>query len=291
VAESITWFVLLMLVTLALAWLGQRAAQLPGRGAGVVGIAGLLTLMVLSYLGHHAALMLHVLPLHVVQYLEGTVGLPVLGLVLALAWSKSTCLRQRVVVGAGTAVAVLVFLYSSAWMILPAPRATFSQEVATLDTRQSTEYSCVAAASAIALGQLGLPTSEDQMAQLTRTRPMTGASVIRAAWALNHRLQGAGVDARVIRGNWQTLAHLPMPALCTLQFDRRRVHMVTVLEVRENYALIVDPNDGQIWFPRGAFEMHSDGAIIALLPQPGALVHAQLAQSQWPMAAHLSMGH
>lgn len=281
---SIGWFLALAAVVTLLALLGQRLGRGSKLAFGLGAAAGVACMVSLACVSRRMELLLGYVPESVVEHLEGTAVVLPLALVLGLAWTRATIRRQRISIGVAAMAGVLFFLQGSLWMVLPAPVADFCQQPGSLTTRQSTYYSCVAAACATALGQLGVPASEAEMVVLTRTSPLTGATVLRAASGLRQRLRDTAIEPRIVRGGWEELSSLPMPALCTMQFSRGRVHMITVLEVRPTHALIVDPTDGQMWFPREAFERHSSGAMIAFVSRHDG--HETLASAGTVPAAH-----
>jgi ABC-type bacteriocin/lantibiotic exporter with double-glycine peptidase domain len=128
------------------------------------------------------------------------------------------------------------------------------QTVEPYDIRQSQDYSCVPAACATALNLLGLPSTEMQMAELTQTRPGTGATLIRALDGLDRRLMGTGWRAVLLEPSVGELERLPLPALTPLQFEASRQHMVVVSRFAYDGVWVMDPMDGYTYFSREEFE-------------------------------------
>ena len=84
-------------------------------------------------------------------------------------------------------------------MIQSTPRNAFGRQTSSGPVMQSQDYSCVPAACATALNQLGLPTTEAEMAELTQTRPGTGATLIRALAGLRERLAGTSFSVELVQ--------------------------------------------------------------------------------------------
>ncbi|MEO0587988.1 MAG: hypothetical protein AAF078_10140, partial [Planctomycetota bacterium] len=119
-------------------------------------------------------------------------------LIVGEAMAAASLPRQRVMARCSAVVGMAFFVYGGLWMIQPVPTLGGSSNVPGR-ALQSTEYTCVAAASATALDTLGIPASEMEMAELTGTRPAQGATLIRAYDGLRRKLEGTAYRPRLVR--------------------------------------------------------------------------------------------
>jgi len=261
---SVGWFILIALLAL----LGFVAGRWAGRGTGHVwrSVAWVSVALVLlgawTWLRHRPDVAVQVFPANILSYLEGVGGTPVFMFILGIAWARSAIPRQRRVVALGVAMGVFYFINGGFWMLQVTPQKGFAQTLRGNVVMQSQDFSCVPAACATALNVLGIPTTESEMAELTRTRPGTGATLIRAVDGLERRLDGTGWNVELITAEYKQFRTLPLPALTPLQFESSRRHMVTVLKVGRHGVLVADPTEGTVWMPSEDFERVFTGELI-----------------------------
>ena len=241
--ESVTWFVVMAAVAVLALMLG-RALGREQRHCWPGLLLGVTLLGAWAYLAHHPAVAVRVIPLSVLSQVEGTAAVPAFMLIIGIIWSRSRLPRQRRVAAWAVVLGAVYFLQGGMWMLQTTPQVGFARGVHHGPVLQSQEYSCVPAACATALNMLDIYTSESEMAQLTQTRPGTGATTLRALNGLNRRLAGTAYTARIVSARPDQLATLPMPALTPLQFERSRRHMVTILRTNQWGVWIADPIDG-----------------------------------------------
>jgi hypothetical protein len=245
--SSFWWFIGIAAVAVG-AWAAGRHL---GRRSGPAGWAGLtlgfLLILFWAWLVRHPATAIHLVPVRVLSRIEGVGGLPWFMLILGVAWGRSRCARQRHVIAWAMMLGAIHFMHGSRWLLQETPTAVMGQTVNPYTIRQSQDYSCVPAACATALNLLGVRATEAQLAELTLTRPGTGATIIRAFDGLDQRLRGTGWRPVLAEPGVHELRGIPTPALTPLQFEPTRRHMVVISRVLRDGAWVMDPTDGYLF--------------------------------------------
>ncbi|MEM6333147.1 MAG: cysteine peptidase family C39 domain-containing protein [Planctomycetota bacterium] len=237
------WFVLLAAVTAgawAAGWWSARHSAVGARLAVMVGLIWLGFWVALHYRPDVAVM---TMPSWLLSRLEGTASVPAFMLIVGVAMSAAALPRQRAMARCSAVVGAAVFVYGGVWMIQPAPTLGGSSNVPGR-AMQSTEYTCVAAASATALDLIGVPASELEMVELTGTRRGQGATFIRAYDGLRRKLEGTTFQPRIVRADLDDLGQLPMPALTALTTRPTSRHMVVITRVTDQFVWVFDPATG-----------------------------------------------
>lgn len=107
--------------------------------------------------------------------------------------------------------------------------------------RQTSEYSCGAAAAATLLARLGVPADEREMAALCRTNARTGTDEISLCRGLRRKLEGSGRTVRLVRASFQDLRGLRAPAAVPVQFSLLVDHWIVVVSVDDAGVVAADP--------------------------------------------------
>lgn len=264
---SVGWFVGLAGLAVGALAFGAWAARHGGWSTRIAMAGGLVLLGVWVYLIHHPAVAVRVIPVNVLSYIEGTAAVPLFMIVVGVAWGRSQLPRQRRLVFWAAVIGAVYFCNGGMWMLQTTPQIGFAETVERDPVMQSQEYSCVPAACATALNQLGVYTSEAEMARLTHTRPATGATIIRAMDGLSRRLASSPYQVDMLQPDYEDLVALPMPVITPLQFEATRRHMVTLLRVTPESVLIADPVEGQMVLGREMFEKHYIRQAIVFRPR------------------------
>ena len=251
----------------ATAGLALAAGLCLGRGprwAGRVGlIVGMALLMTWVWLMRHPAIAVQMMPVSLLSRIEGTGATPFFLLIVGVAWGQSQLARQRRLATLAMVLGMIYFLHGGLWLLQSTPSVGFAQTVSSQQSvMQSQDYSCVAAACATALNTLGFEATEAQMAQLTNTRPGTGATMIRAMAGLTRRLAKTDYRVTLLDTDYAGLMKLPMPALTPLQYEATRQHMVTLLEIKPDTVVLADPMGGVYGLPRPEFEASFIGQVL-----------------------------
>ena len=250
---SVYWFIGLAIFA-AMSWgLGVHLGNGPAWRARVSLAAGVGLILGWAWLIRHPSVAVHIVPVGVLSRIEGVGGVPVFMLILGVAWARCQMPRQRHVVAWGMMLGAIYFVNGGMWLLQETPSAVMGQTVTDADFRQTQDYTCVPAACATALNLMGFPSTEAQMAELTQTRPGTGATIIRAFDGLEQRLDNTGVRPILLEPGWEELQVIKPPLLTPLQFEATRRHMVVISRVEDGGVWVMDPVEGYIFFSHPAF--------------------------------------
>ncbi len=269
-SPSAGWFLVVAAAALGCMRLGYAIARRSSaRARGVVMVCVLL-LMTWGWLSQCPAMATRLLPIGLLAYLEGVAPVPVYMAMVGALWGAAGSRRQRRFAALTTVLGVTYLMINGMWMLQASPREAFASRRDGVVVRQSSEYSCVAAACATALNQIGVPTTEARMVELTHTRPGTGSTLIRALHGLSNRLEETGgrYRARMIAVEPDSLAALDMPALTTMRYVPSSRHMVTILSYEPRSVVIADPDVGEIRVSPLQFERYFVGDVIVFEPMP-----------------------
>ncbi|TVQ33562.1 MAG: hypothetical protein EA376_02000 [Phycisphaeraceae bacterium] len=232
---AIHWFIAQALAALAAYLFGRMI----GRGSTSMVEIGLLLLAALAigWAMRHAYqdALLHILPLEMLVYTEGTLIVPAV-MLLAGILSVNQHIRRRHVLGPLLgAFGVLYLCFNGMWMLSPHVDLAedSGMEAGPGVFAQTREDTCVAASLATALGApgIGVRTSESEMARLADVRVGQGSTLMRALRAAQLRLDGLGIEARLLNITAEqavSFASTDVPMLVTLRSGARRRHMVVL---------------------------------------------------------------
>lgn len=274
----VTWVCLALLAWIA----GQNIGRQSRRAAALAGLIGVISLAAWAWLVRHPATAVRLVPADVLQYIEGVAALPLLMFALAALRHCAQTLREQVAIALATVAGCAYFAHGGWWMLQQTPRDAFLSEINQPFVWQSTEYSCVPASSATVLNLLGHPTSEARMAELTQTRPVTGATIVRALAGLEQRLQTTSVRPRLVNLRHDDLDELDTPALALMRLEHTRQHLVVVVDVTPRRVLLADPTNGSARVDRDWFERRFTGDAIVFdeVNRPAAIL-AQARSGVW----------
>ncbi|MEM6391800.1 MAG: cysteine peptidase family C39 domain-containing protein [Planctomycetota bacterium] len=260
-------FVFTALLSVGGWWLGARCGRW-GRPWDWVIVGVTLGLLVgWAVLQRRPEWGLQVLPVWVLSRVEGVGGVPMFAVMCGVAWTRCKGLRERRLVGCAAVFAAVYLLHGGLWMLQPASSWALAETVQGQDTRQSTDWSCVPAASAHALTMLGHPVSEAVMAERTAARPGVGSTVLRAVDGLRAELAGTRYGVELLYLDVEELRRAPMPALTPLRLEATQQHMVTLLRVTERGVLLDDPEFGRTYYTAEEFAGVYDGRVIVFVPR------------------------
>ena len=226
-------------------------------------LLALLAVTVWAWLIRRPEVAVQVLPVSVLSNIEGIGALPAFMFIAGVAWSRGRRPRQRRVAVLAAGVGGVFFIAGGMWMILPTPQTGFATTLGE-PVLQSQDYSCVPAASATALNMIGVPTSEAEMAHLSRTRPGAGSTMLRAMDGLRRRVadEEGRVDIHLVDAAYDELARLPMPALTALRYHPTIHHMVVITHLEGPVIHLHDPEVGRMWLGRDDFERYYGGRVL-----------------------------
>lgn len=252
---TVLWFAL-VIAACAAAWFAgllTTRIQDPVRRGCLLGGAVLL-LIGWSVLIRHPTIAVQVIPVSALARLEGVGAAPLFIFIVSVGWRLAVVRRQRALMLAALMLCAAYFFQGGIWMMQPTPTNAFGREAGRYCVQQTQDYSCVPAASATALRILGLRTDEAEMAQLSETRPGSGATLLRAFNGLNTRLTHTGITPQLLEPSYDQLMGLQPPILTPLRYEASRLHMVTLIEVRPHLVIVADPQIGIEFLSRHVFE-------------------------------------
>ncbi len=262
---TIYWFISIASLS-SLAWaggyyLGKRSAAM-ARSVLLCGLACMLTWI---WLHNHPAVAVKLIPLMVLTRIEGVGGVPFFMLLLGLAWARASQPRQKRLITWAVMFGAVFFIHGGLWMLQSTPEQSFASTISDEPVMQSQEYSCVPAACAQALDLLGIPSSEQQMARLTQTRPGTGSTMLRAMQGLTQRLEQTPYTIELIEVRSEELCRLPFPMLTPLRYEATRLHMVTITSVDDMGVRVNDPVDGPLNMSWDTVEQVFSGQVLVFI--------------------------
>jgi predicted double-glycine peptidase len=106
---------------------------------------------------------------------------------------------------------------------------------------QTTDYSCGAASAVMLLDQLGLRSTEREMAELCWTNGLTGTDELGVCMGLRKKLAGTPWRPNLVRSDWDDLRRRGGPAMATIYHSFMVDHWVLVLEVTDDRVVVLDP--------------------------------------------------
>ncbi|MEM1446857.1 MAG: cysteine peptidase family C39 domain-containing protein [Planctomycetota bacterium] len=267
--DEVNWFLLMAMLSV-LGWqVGLRLGQHGVACARATILATATAMVILTYLVKHPSVGVQIVPVSLLARVEGVAAVPLFAVLMGVAWSRSQLRRQRAIVGWALLLGGVYFVNGGMWMLKATPSEVMATGVAGSDVMQTQEYTCVPAASASALRRLGIEASEAEMAELTRTRPGTGSTTVRALYGINLKLEQAGSDwrAHLVEVSLDELRGLPMPALTPLRFESTRRHMVMIRGFTTRGVRVTDPVDGSLIFRDPEFEELFTGEVIVFMAE------------------------
>jgi predicted double-glycine peptidase len=262
---TIYWFTSIASIA-SLAWAGGyylgRCSEAAARS---VLLCGLVCIVTWGWLHYHPAVAVKMIPLTVLTRLEGVGGVPFFMLLLGLAWARASQPGQKRLITWAVMFGAVFFIHGGLWMLQSTPEQSFASTVNDEQVMQSQEYSCVPAACAQALDLLEIPSSEQQMAELTQTRPGTGSTMLRAMQGLIQRLKHTPYTIELLEVRPEDLRQLPCPMLTPLRYETRQFHMVTIVSMNNMGVHISDPVDGPVNLSWDSLEQVFSGQVLVFV--------------------------
>jgi hypothetical protein len=263
----IGWFISIAALS-SLAWTaGYYLGKWSASSARSVLLGGLTCMGLWIWLSYHPAVAVKLIPVSILTRIEGVGSVPFFMLLLGLAWSRAMIPRQKRVITLAIMFGAVFFINGGMWMLQSTPEIGFAATISNEPVKQSQDYSCVPAACAQALDLLGVPSSEQQMAELTQTRPGTGSTTLRAMHGLTQRLQATPYVVELLQVQSRDIRQLPCPILTPLQYEPTRLHMVTIAAVTDIEIRILDPIDGEVLVSWDSFEKVFTGEVLVFVQQ------------------------
>lgn len=129
---------------------------------------------------------------------------------------------------------------------------------------QTTSYTCSAAAATTLLAQLGIRSSEREMAALCGANPLTGADAFTVSMGLLEKLDGSDYEVTVQRADWPRLREIRAPVMALMRRGFLTDHWVVVLAAHEECVALGDPLSGKVELSKDEFLSKWRGQLIVL---------------------------
>lgn len=256
------WFFLLALLAVTGLRLGHRVGHGSDYRAWITLVMAIMLLSFWTWLQHHPGIAVRIIPVQLLSYIEGVASVPVFLFIIGVAWARARLTHQKRLTVLAACLGGVFFLQGGMWMLQTTPSSALGDQQGNL-VMQSQDFSCVPAACATALNRLGVRTSEAEMAELTFTRPGTGATLIRAAGGLRERLAGTDFTVQIVDATVDQLSALSTPMITPLRLESSQFHMVVIADAHPRYGmLIIDPTNGPMQFSLKEFAEVYSGSVI-----------------------------
>ena len=130
--------------------------------------------------------------------------------------------------------------------------------------RQTTGYTCGAAAAATLCRRLGVPMTEADMAVRAGVVPGCGTTMVKVYWALRDALGDRVRSVRLLHARDVRPGAVPTPCVAELRVAPWLNHLVLVREVRADAVVIEDPEAGLTRVPLAEAQAMWRGPIVAV---------------------------
>ena len=110
--------------------------------------------------------------------------------------------------------------------------------------RQTTNFTCGAAAAATLLHQFDIEATEAEMADLCWTNAVTGTDEMCLSRGIRKKLVGRNLTTQVASGSFEDLVALEGPAAVTVRYKPLIEHWVVVFRISNRHVRVGDPMGG-----------------------------------------------
>ncbi|MHC5021795.1 MAG: cysteine peptidase family C39 domain-containing protein [Planctomycetota bacterium] len=234
--------------------------------AAVVSLAALCSYPLLSYV---PAFQLSLYPLRSMAYLDDIWPVPWALFFLALGMRQVEP-EKRLMRGAVVAMGLLAgayILFVVGWFIAGAPASAKNVVDQHQITRQSTTYTCAAAATATLCRRFGVEITEQQACEEVLVLPMMGASPAKVAWAVRDLLGERAAAVEILTGVELAPGKVPVPCLAEVIIPPGINHLLVLRDVDAESAYFDDPLNGRTTFPIALARERWTGVVIAVTPK------------------------
>lgn len=262
---TLTAFLWLVLVAGPLGW------KIGGRGRAVwipVAVLALAGLVAYPLLGWRPDMALRVLPWRVIAAVDDSWFVPFAALFFGIAARQAP--RRGTQVGAIALAVLLIGLggASAGWLVSGADVPVGERVDANGVVRQTTGYTCGAAASATFLRLHGLSATEREMARATMVVPMRGTTMLKLYWAMDDVFRPRGRTVELRHCPVLEPGLVPTPCLADVRLGPLVDHVVVVREVGPSGITLDDPMHGVSFVGIEAARAMWRGSILSLAPTP-----------------------
>jgi len=241
-------------------WIGgrPRVVWIP---AAVLGLAGTIVFPIIA---RRPDLLLQLYPSREFAAIDPVWFVPFAVGFLGVAARQVDRRSTRIAVGVLSSFLVLLGAGSALWVVAGADielRHSVDEEGV---VRQTTYYTCGAAATATLCRRLGVPTTEAEMARRTGVVPGCGTTMVKVYWALQDMLGDRVERIRLLHAPELLPGAVPTPCVADLRLSIALNHLVLVREVRADCVVIEDPVHGLQRLPLSEARDLWSGSIVAI---------------------------
>src|SRR5687767_2589821 len=119
--------------------------------------------------------------------------------------------------------------------------------------RQTSNYSCGAAAASTLLAQLGINSDEREMAVRCGTNALSGTDEFAVCRGLRSKLAGTGWRVDLVESDWESLRRQKLRIMVTVKFSFLIDHWVVVLKISDDEVVVGDPLIGRVSRSKAGF--------------------------------------
>ena len=241
-------------------WLGKRRRKVVLAAAAVA-----LTLVVArAYFRFYPEVEFRLFPYDVYASVHAWWLFPFALIILGIGTVRMSKRPERIWIGA-FALVTFLFAVERVWLTATFDAAAFrGKQRPDGVCRQTTPYSCGAAAAATLLGRLGISVTEAEMAERCGTNAMTGTDALSSVLGLRKMLGPMGYRVGLVRTDWQGLCRLNRPAMAIMRETVLIDHWVVVILAREEGVVTANPSVGRVIVPKQKFLRRWRGLLIVV---------------------------
>jgi len=260
--------ILVLLATLAAPalgwWLSTKEPKVWGPAMG----ATLAVTVAYPLLAQRADWMLALTPWRSLAWVDDIWWIPFAACFLSVAAARVDAERKlfKLPAIAVVGLVVLLGLFCTGWTLSGAVVTSREHVDAKGVTRQTTMYTCGAAAAATLVRSLGMERTEAEMARRTGVVPQRGTTFVKVYWALTELLAEEPYDVALTRAAEPT-ADMPMPCLAGVKLSPLLNHFIVVREIKNGRAILDDPLNGRVDHPVEHLKAQWLGVVIAVTPK------------------------
>jgi hypothetical protein len=213
---------------------------------------GLVLILARAFFAHFPAIEYLLFPYDFYAVIRPWWAVPVATLVLGVGVHHMSTPLARKLVGV-FALGLYLSCVQRLWIT-----ATFDPETVTGVVRngickQTTHYTCGAAAAAMLLDSHGVQVTEREMAEVCWTNGFTGTDSFCVARGLRNKLAGTKRVVNVVELDWEELVARKEPSVVTIHFSTFIDHWVIVRSASEERVEVGDPLAGNTSYSKGKF--------------------------------------
>lgn len=249
------WLLLVVVLLLSAAsfGLGYRLQPKSRRVAGATVALGLGFVLLRALARYVPHLEYQLLPFDLYAVVHAWWAFPFAFLILGVGVREMSTPFSRKAVGVFSALLFLVAV-QRLWITARFDPTTLHGTVNRLRVcNQTTDYSCGAASAVMLLDQLGLKSTEREMAELCWTNGLTGTDELGVCMGLRHKLADTPWRPALVSSDWDDLRRRGGPAMATIYHSFMVDHWVLVVEVTDDRVVVLDPIASRRIHPKARF--------------------------------------